>query len=179
MPGVNLAGLSTIATGNLTVSSINGGAVPAAPQLTVAVSPANALVYAPPGGGNSGGILNIAATANHSYRIEFPVKIQGWNSSNGLSNTYAPAIGDSLYISFDAPQNSFVFAAQYANEHFNLQGTNWYNGVCDVTYDNKTYKVQCDGCVSASDAKLVIRKSQAGAAGNAAAGKVLAGRKLN
>lgn len=89
--------------------------------------------------------------------------------------------GDSLYISFDAPQNSFVFAAVFENEHFSLQGTNWYNGVCDVTYDNKVYKVQCDGCGSAGEAKLMIRKSQAGsgAGAPAAAGKVLSGRKLN
>jgi len=99
---------------------------------------------------------------------------------------YTPGVcervkGDSLYISFDAPQNSFVFAALYANEHFTLQGTNWYNGVADVNYDNKIYKVQCDGCGSAGEAKLVIRKAQAGGAGNTAAagGKVLAGRKLN
>lgn len=88
--------------------------------------------------------------------------------------------GDSLYISFDAPQNSFVFAALYSNEHFTLQGTNWYNGVADVTYENKTYRVACDGCGSAGEAKLVIKKNVAGAAGaSSASGKVLAGRKLN
>ncbi|MBX2906724.1 MAG: hypothetical protein KF744_11840 [Taibaiella sp.] len=98
---------------------------------------------------------------------------------------YTPGVcekvkGDSLYISFDAPQNSFVFAALYANEHFTLQGTNWYNGVADVTYENKTYKVACDGCGSAGEAKLVIKKSAAGGAANASSGgKVLAGRKLN
>ncbi len=98
---------------------------------------------------------------------------------------YTPGVcekvkGDSLYISFDAPQNSFVFAALYANEQFMLQGTNWYNGVTDVMYDNKIYKAQCDGCGSAGEVKLVIRKSQAGNAGKTpAAGKVLAGRKLN
>jgi hypothetical protein len=98
---------------------------------------------------------------------------------------YTPGVcekvkGDSLYISFDAPQNSFVFAAIYANEQFLLQGTNWYNGVTDVMYDNKIFKAQCDGCGSAGEAKLVIRKAQAGNAGNTAgSGKVLAGRKLN
>src|SRR6185369_5418191 len=45
---------------------------------------------------------------------------------------YTPGVcervkGDSLMISFDAPNNTFVFAAVYANEHFTLQGTNWYN----------------------------------------------------
>ncbi|MCF8449187.1 MAG: hypothetical protein K9G49_04880 [Taibaiella sp.] len=98
---------------------------------------------------------------------------------------YTPGIcervkGDSLYISFDAPQNSFVFAAIYANEQFMLQGTNWYNGVTDVTYDNKIFKVQCDGCGSAGEAKLVIKRTQAGSAGKTpGGGKVLAGRKLN
>jgi hypothetical protein len=129
------------------------------------------LRHTTPGGSSSvkGGVVSYGSLQNVT---EFTIP------------AYTPGVcervkGDSLYISFDAPQNSFVFVAQYANEHFNLQGTNWYNGVCDVTYDNKTYKVQCDGCASAGDAKLVIRKSQAGAAGSAAAGKVLTGRKLN
>jgi hypothetical protein len=47
-----------------------------------------------------------------------------------------------------------------------------------VNYDNKIYKAQCDGCGSAGEVKLLIRRNQAG--GHApAAGKVLAGRKLN
>ncbi len=99
---------------------------------------------------------------------------------------YTPGVcervkGDSLYISFDAPQNSFVFAAVYENEHFMLQGTNWYNGVTDIKYDNKIFKAQCDGCGSAGEAKLVIRRSQAGAGMKPVptGGKVLAGRKLH
>lgn len=99
---------------------------------------------------------------------------------------YTPGVcervrGDSLYISFDAPQNAFVFAAIYANEHFMLQGTNWYNGVTDVNYDGKIYKASCDGCGSAGEAKLLIKKSSAGnnAGGAPGGGKTLAGRKLN
>jgi hypothetical protein len=99
---------------------------------------------------------------------------------------YTPGVcervrGDSLYISFDAPQNAFVFAAIYSNEHFMLQGTNWYNGVTDVTYDGKIYKAYCDGCGSAGEASLLIKKSQAGnnAGGAPGGGKTLAGRKLN
>ncbi len=97
---------------------------------------------------------------------------------------YTPGVcervkGDSLYISFDAPQNAFVFAAVYANEHFMLQGTNWYNGVTDVDYDGKIYKASCDGCGSAGEASLLIKKSQAGNAGKSpGGGKTLAGRKL-
>lgn len=98
---------------------------------------------------------------------------------------YTPGVcervkGDSLYISFDAPQNSFVFAALYENEHFMLQGTNWYNGVTDVKYDNKIFKAQCEKCGSAGEAKLVIRRSQAGSGIKPVptGGKVLAGRKL-
>lgn len=98
---------------------------------------------------------------------------------------YTPGIcervkGDSLMISFDAPNNQFVFAAVYANEHFALQGTNWYNGVADVMYDGKVYKVACDGCGSAGEVNLVIRRSQASDMPKPTSGtKSLAGRKLN
>lgn len=97
---------------------------------------------------------------------------------------YTPGVcekvkGDSLYISFDAPQNSFVFAAAYANEHFTLQGTNWYNGVTDVTYDNKTYKAQCDGCGSAAEVKLMIKRGTPGASNTTASGpKTISGRSV-
>ena len=97
---------------------------------------------------------------------------------------YTPGVcervkGDSLYISFDAPQNAFVFAALYANENFMLQGTNWYNGVADVSYDGKTYRASCDGCGSAGEVRLMIKKTQAGGYKPSGGGKVLAGRKLN
>jgi hypothetical protein len=97
---------------------------------------------------------------------------------------YTPGVcervkGDSLYISFDAPQNAFVFAALYANENFLMQGTNWYNGVADVNYDGKVYKASCDGCGSVGEVRLMIRKAQASMAKSPAGGKVLAGRKLN
>jgi hypothetical protein len=87
--------------------------------------------------------------------------------------------GDSLFVSFDAPQNSFVFASLYANDHFMLQGTNWYNGVCDVNYDNKIYKAQCDGCGSAGEVKLMIKRGTPGTAGSntsASGAKALKGR---
>lgn len=97
---------------------------------------------------------------------------------------YTPGVcervkGDSLYISFDAPQNAFVFAALYANENFLFQGTNWYNGVADVTYDGKTYKAACSDCGSVGEVRLMIRKAQASGAKSPMGGKVLAGRKLN
>lgn len=97
---------------------------------------------------------------------------------------YTPGVcervkGDSVYISFDAPQNAFVFAALYANENFMLQGTNWYNGVADVTYDDKIYRASCDDCGSAGEVRLMIKKSQSGGYKAPAGGKVLAGRKLN
>lgn len=97
---------------------------------------------------------------------------------------YTPGVcervkGDSLYISFDAPQNAFVFAALYANENFLLQGTNWYNGVTDVNYDGKVYKASCDGCSSAGEVRLMIKKAQSSGPQTAGGGKVLAGRKLN
>lgn len=90
-------------------------------------------------------------------------------------------VGDSLLISFDAPNNYFVFAALYANEDFFLQGTNWYNGVCDVNYDGKIYKAQCDGCGSAGEAMLMIKRSQSGPRSMKPAGSnahAIAGRKL-
>lgn len=97
---------------------------------------------------------------------------------------YTPGVcervkGDSVYISFDAPQNAFVFAALYANENFLMQGTNWYNGVADVNYDGKVYKASCDGCGSVGEVRLMIKKAQAGMAKSPGGGKVLAGRKLN
>jgi hypothetical protein len=97
---------------------------------------------------------------------------------------YTPGIcervkGDSIYISFDAPQNAFVFSALYANEDFMLQGTNWYNGVADVNYDGKVYKASCDGCGSVGEVRLMIKRSQSSGPKSPAGGKVLAGRKLN
>ncbi len=98
---------------------------------------------------------------------------------------YTPGIcekvkGDSLMVSFDAPGNTFIFAATYNNEHFTLQGTNWYNGVTDVMYDGRVYKAACDGCGSAGEAKLVIRRNQAADLPKpTGTGKALAGRKLN
>lgn len=87
--------------------------------------------------------------------------------------------GDSLYISFDAPQNAFVFAALYANEDFLFQGTNWYNGVADVNYDGKVYKAWCDECGSVGEVRLMIKRPQSSGPKSSAPGKVLAGRKLN
>lgn len=97
---------------------------------------------------------------------------------------YTPGVcervkGDSLYISFDAPQNAFVFAALYANENFLMQGTNWYNGVADVNYDGKVYKASCDGCGSVGEVRLMIKRAQAGMGKSPTGGKVLAGRKIN
>ena len=98
---------------------------------------------------------------------------------------YTPGVcegisGDSLLISFDAPGNTFVFGALYANEHFMLLGTNWYNGVTDVNYDGKIYKVGCGSCGNAGDARLVIRRGQSGMGMPRASGgsKVIAGRKV-
>jgi len=98
---------------------------------------------------------------------------------------YTPGVcegvnGDSLLISFDAPGNTFVFGALYANENFMLLGSNWYNGVTDVTYDSKTYKVACGSCGNAGDAMLVIKRMQGGmsAPRSAGGGKVIAGRKV-
>jgi len=97
---------------------------------------------------------------------------------------YTPGVcervkGDSLYISFDAPQNAFVFAAIYANENFMLQGSNWYNGVVDVNYDGNVYKAECDGCGSAGEVRLMIKRPHSGMKTNAGNGKTITGRKLN
>lgn len=97
---------------------------------------------------------------------------------------YTPGVcervkGDSLYISFDAPQNAFVFAAMYANENFMLQGSNWYNGATDVNYDGKVYRAYCDGCSSAGEVRLMIKRAQTAGYGAPSGGKVLSGRKLN
>jgi len=98
---------------------------------------------------------------------------------------YTPGIcegssGDSLMISFDVAGNTLTFGAQYANEHFILLGTNWYNGVVDVNYDGKLYKIECGSCGNAGDAKLVIKKAQAFMTAPRASGgtKVITGRKV-
>ena len=99
---------------------------------------------------------------------------------------YTPGVcefisGDSLMVSFDEPGNKFVFGALYANENFMLLGTNWYNGVTDINYDSKIYKVQCGTCGNAGDARLMIRRNQAGYNTPRESGgvKVVAGRKVN
>lgn len=86
MPGVNLGGLST-----LTVSSINGQAQP------VTIGPNQSLTYVK--GGGSANLFSLTnQIAQHIYRMEFPIKVQGWNATDGNSNTYAPAAGDFLTI---------------------------------------------------------------------------------
>ena len=90
MPGVQLFGLSSVNT-----SSINGSAYPPTTQTGVsAVTPLNSgLTYVK--GGQTATLFSLNnQIAQHSYRLEFPAKIQGWNATDGLTNTYAPQATD-------------------------------------------------------------------------------------
>ena len=100
--GGSMSGLST-----LNVSSISANAVTGItfPQQAVTTTPLNSgLTYVR--GGQTAPIIGLGSqTAQHSYRIEFPVKIQGWNATDGLTNSYAPNPQD--WISF-YPQGNVV-----------------------------------------------------------------------
>jgi hypothetical protein len=105
MPGVGISGLSTLQAEEVTVSSINNSVYPPVfPQQAVTIAPNNILTYVK-GGSDASLFLLPSQTAQHSYRIEFPVKIQGWNATDGLTPSYAPAAED--WITF-YPQGNVV-----------------------------------------------------------------------
>jgi hypothetical protein len=85
--------------------------------------------------------------------------------------------GDMLKISFDAPGKAIEFGALYANTTFILVGTNYHNGVVDITYDNQPYTAQCATCGNAGDVKLFVRKNQAYKSDDV--NRVVMGRKVN
>lgn len=92
MPGVSIQQLST-----LSVSSINGVSFPPFPQQAATISPNAPLTYIK--GGSTATLFTLPSqVAQHSYRLEFPVKVQGWNATDGNTNTYAPAPEDWLSI---------------------------------------------------------------------------------
>lgn len=80
---------------------------------------------------------------------------------------YTPGVCDSingnkLMVSFELQNNDLQFGpGLYTPDYFMLYGRNWTNGVGDLTYDNQTYKVSCGSCSFATEAKLVVKKSQA------------------
>jgi hypothetical protein len=70
--------------------------------------------------------------------------------------------GDRLLVSFEIQNNNVEFGPGGMNEaYFTLYARNWSGGTADITYDNKTYKVQCASCFNAGDVKLGVRKSEA------------------
>lgn len=70
--------------------------------------------------------------------------------------------GDKLMLSFEVQNNIVEFGPGGTNDgYFTLYARNWTGGVADITYDNKTYRVQCATCYNAGDVKLVVRKSEA------------------
>jgi len=78
---------------------------------------------------------------------------------------YTPGVcerlsGDSIMISFDKPNRTICFGALFANDNFIVVSRNWSNGAAEIKYDNDTYYLRCDGCGSAANAKLVIRKNE-------------------
>lgn len=92
-----------------------------------------------------------------------------FNNAQALNEVTIPAYtpgvlehisGDSLFISFDQPGNTLVFSALYANEYFSLSSPSWYGGIASVKYDNQSYQVRCDGCGSAVNAHLAVKKAE-------------------
>jgi len=70
--------------------------------------------------------------------------------------------GDHLMVSFELQNNNVEFGPGGLNEgFFTLYARNWNGGMADLTYDNKTYKLQCATCYNAGDVKLLVRKSEA------------------
>jgi hypothetical protein len=70
---------------------------------------------------------------------------------------------DGLVVSFEQQNNNSIeFGPGGLNgSYFTLYARNWSGGMADMTYDNKTYKVQCATCYNAGDIKLVVRQSEA------------------
>lgn len=70
---------------------------------------------------------------------------------------------DGLMVSFELQNNNSIeFGPGGLNgSYFTLYARNWSGGTADMTYDNKTYKVQCATCYNAGDIKLVVRQSEA------------------
>ena len=80
---------------------------------------------------------------------------------------YTPGIcesvnGNNLLVSFESSNNDMEFGpGQYTHNLFMLYGKNWNNGAGDIAYDNTIYKVTCGSCTSATEAKLVVKRSEA------------------
>lgn len=94
---------------------------------------------------------------------------------------YTPGVcenvnGDNIKISFDAPGKNIEFGALYNNNNFIVIGSNWHNGLVDISYDGQTYQVQCN-CTNVAEARLMVRKNQTITKDNNA--RVIAGRKVN
>jgi hypothetical protein len=101
MPGVGIAQLSTLIVSSISANQVTGITFP---QQAVTISPNNQLTYVK--GGSDAALFTLPSqTAQHSYRIEFPVKIQGWNATDGNTPSYAPAAED--WITF-YPQGNVV-----------------------------------------------------------------------
>jgi hypothetical protein len=78
---------------------------------------------------------------------------------------YTPGVcekvnGDNLMISFDAPGKCLEFGTLYANNAFMLIGSNWRNGIVEVTYDGQPYTAACSSCNNVGEIRLLVRKNQ-------------------
>ena len=105
IPGANIGQVSSITAQAATFSSINGAVYPPTTQPGVTtISPIAPVTYIK-GGGTATLYTLPSQVAQHSYRIEFPVKIQGWNATDGNTNSYAPSAADWLSI---YPQGNVV-----------------------------------------------------------------------
>jgi len=85
-------------------------------------------------------------------------------------------IGDSIMISFEAPNNNIPFGAMYGSNTYSVLGTNWINGSADVTYDNQTYRIICGSCGNIAEVRLLVKETNIDKPTNA--NKTIVGRKL-
>ena len=95
---VNMGGSALGSVSSLQVSSINNQSYPPAVQTSVSlIAPNNNLTYVK--GGGTATLFNVnPVVAQHSYRLDFSMKVQGWNASDGLTPSYAPLPQDWIDI---------------------------------------------------------------------------------
>jgi hypothetical protein len=78
---------------------------------------------------------------------------------------YTPGVcvdysSDRLNISFEKP-NEIVFGVEnYSKTYFSIYGANWSNGTAEIEYDGEIFRVRCENCNTASDARLVVKKDE-------------------
>lgn len=85
--------------------------------------------------------------------------------------------GDNVYVSFDAPGKTLEFGSGYSNSVYMLTGTNWRNGVADISYEGQNYTAECGSCSNVADVRILVRKNQVFAKDDNS--RVVLGRRVN